>query len=87
MEQYVYFIKLLKDDYELPHVKAFVNKDLADFYYQKDVIYYRKKGWEVEENEENCGGYAIRRANMFRKDDDGYDVATLIMERHQIIKN
>ena len=85
-EQFVYLIKLLKDDYELPHVKAFVDKDVADFYYKKDLIYYRKQGWEVEEDNNVCGVYASNRAMMTRTTKEGYETATLLMERYEIIK-
>lgn len=85
-EQYVYLLRLVKDDYELPHVKAFVDADVAEFHFKKDVIYYRKKGWEVEEDMNVCGVNAVHRASMVRKEGDGYDRATLLLERYEITK-
>jgi hypothetical protein len=86
-EQFVYLIKLLKDDYELPHVEAFIDKDVADFHYKKDLIYYRRQGWEIEEDNNVCGVYVTNRAAMRRMTKEGPETATLLMERYEITKN
>ena len=82
--KYVYLLRLLKEDYELPHVEAFLDKDVADFHFNRDVIYYRKRGWEVDVENCVCGTDVTDRATMTRMDDDGLDRATLVLERYEI---
>lgn len=87
-EQYVYMIRLEKEDYHLPHIKAFLDRQLADEYFDSDVKFYRKKGWDVEDDKSYCGGvYVIRRANMMKKNDEGkYEHMALLLEVFDIIK-
>lgn len=85
-ERYVYIIRLVKEDYSLPHTKVFVDKDLADRYFDNDLKYYRKKDWDVSDSGEICVGTTIRRATMRKKTNEGIDNATLIMETFEIIK-
>jgi len=88
MEQYVYIIRLMTDDYMMPHVKAFVDRQVADEYFGNDVIYYRKQGWTVLDDPSYCGGaYTVRKADMLRKNENGdYEHATLILDAFEIIK-
>lgn len=77
-------LRLLKEDYELPHVEAFLDKDVADFHFQRDIIYYRKQGWEIDVENGVCGVNVTDRATMTRRGRDGLDRATLVLERYEI---
>ena len=87
-EQYVYMIRLEKEDYHLPHIKVFLDRQLAGEYFDSDVKFYRKKGWDVEDDKSYCGGvYVMRRANMTKKNDEGkYEHMALLLEVFDIIK-
>jgi hypothetical protein len=88
MEQYVYIIRLETEEYKLPHVKAFLDRKLADEYFDNDVKFYRKKGWDVDDDKSYCGGvYVVRRANMVKKTKEGkYEHMALLLEIFEIIK-
>lgn len=88
MEQYVYIIRLETEEYKLPHVKAFLDRKLADEYFDNDIKFYRKKGWDVDDDKSYCGGvYVVRRAEMMKKNDEGkYEHMTLVLEAFEIIK-
>jgi hypothetical protein len=88
-EQYVYILRLIKEDYSLPHVKAFLDRTLADTYFDNDVKFHRKKGWSISGEDDKCGSAGVaRRAVMVRKGDDGeYESMTLLMEALEITKN
>lgn len=88
MEQYVYIIRLETEEYKLPHVKAFLDRKLADEYFDNDVKFYRKKGWDVDDDKSYCGGvYVVRRANMVKKTEEGkYEHMALLLEIFEIIK-
>lgn len=77
-------LRLLKDDYALPHAEAFLDEEAADFHFRRDVIYYRKKGWEVDVDDA-CAGDAVSRAFMTRRGGDVLDRATLVLERYEIV--
>ena len=80
-------LRLLKEDYELPHVEAFLDKDIADFNFQRDIIYYRKQGWEIDVENGVCGVNVTDRATMTRRGRDGLERATLVLERYEITKS
>jgi hypothetical protein len=88
MEQYVYIIRLETEEYKLPHVKAFLDRKLADEYFDNDVKFYRKKGWDIDDDKSYCGGvYVVRRANMVKKTKEGkYEHMALLLEIFEIIK-
>jgi len=88
MEPYVYLIRLETEEYTLPHVKAFIDRRLADEYFDNDVKFYRKKGWDVDDDKNYCGGmYVVRRAGMTRKNEEGkYEHMALLLEVFEIIK-
>ena len=87
-EQYVYFIRLENEEYTMPHAKAFLDKHLANDYFDRDVKFYRKSGWDVDDNKNYCGGvYVVRRANMVKRNEEGkYEHATLLLEVFEITK-
>lgn len=85
-EQYVYLIRLIKEEYVLPHTTAFISKNLCDEYFEKDLKYYRKTGWEVDDNKNYCAANIIRRAYMTKKEGDKYEHMTLVMESFEIVK-
>lgn len=87
-ERYIYLIRLVTDEYTLPHIKAFIDKDLADEYFENDLKFYRKKDWSVDDNKNDCGLHVIRRALMVRKDPKTgeYEHMSLLMERLDIIR-
>lgn len=85
-EQYVYLIRLIKDDYVQPHTTAFIEEQVARDYFKKDIKYYRQRGWSIDEEELSCGVNVVRRATMTKKGDEGYEQATLVLEQFPIIK-
>jgi hypothetical protein len=87
-EQFVYLVRLAKEEYSIPHVKAFLDRKLADEYFESDVKFYRKKGWSIDDDKNYCGGVNIvRRAEMMKKNDEGkYEHMTLVLEAFEIIK-
>ena len=85
--QYVYLLRLLKEDYALPHVEAFLDKDVADFHFQRDIIYYRKHGWEIDVDNDVCGVNVTNRAKMVRRTGEGLETATLVIERYDVAKS
>jgi DNA-binding IclR family transcriptional regulator len=82
----VYLIRLVKEDYAQPHATAYVEEHVARDHFRQDVRYYRQKGWSVDEEEVSCGVNVIRRAEMVRKGDEGYERAMLLLEQFPIIK-
>jgi hypothetical protein len=53
-EQFVYLVRLAKEEYSIPHVKAFLDRKLADEYFESDVKFYRKKGWSIDDDKNYC---------------------------------
>ena len=87
-EQYIYLIRMIKEGLTQPVIKPFLDKNLAWEYFSNDVKYYRKKDWTVDDNENECGSGALRRAFMTRLNDEGkYEHVSLVLERLDIIKN
>lgn len=85
-EQYVYLIRLLDEEYTMPHMEVFLDLSVAHTHFDDSVKFFRKKGWDVDDDKDYCAVNAIRRATMVRKEDDRYHQSTLIMERYDIIK-
>lgn len=86
-EQFVYLIRLVKEDYTASHTRAFIDKAVAEEYFLSDVKFFRKKGWSVSDEEYCGGGNIIRRAEMVKKNEDGkYERMSLHLEAHEIIK-
>ena len=85
-EQFVYLIRLIKEEYTQPHIMAFISKDVCDEYFDRDLKYYRKRGWEVDDNKNYCADHTIRRAYIMKKEGDKYEKMTLVMESYEITK-
>lgn len=89
MKHYVYLIRFTKDDYCLPHVKAFTDIDVAEKYFQNDVAFYMRQGWMVEDHYNDCSDRLVHRAEMHRRDRENpgeYEHATLYMEIYEVIE-
>ena len=86
-EQYVYLIRLLKEDYSLPHIMAFLEPEVAEKHFDLELKRYRKKGWNVDDEPMNCGGYTVRRAKMARTDKGEREEATLVLDQIEITKS
>lgn len=86
-EQYIYLIRLINNDYTMPHIKPFLDKDLAWESFDSDVKFYRKNDWTVDDNKNECGSGSLRRAYITKRNNDGvYESMTLVLERYDIIK-
>jgi hypothetical protein len=86
-EQYVYLIRLIKDDYTQPHIKVFLDKDLAMEYFENDLKFYRKTNWSVDDSKNEYGSGALRRGYMTKRNEEGqYEHMSLLLERYGIIK-
>ncbi len=85
-ERYAYIIKMVKDEVTQPRTTVFVDRELADEYFDRDVEYYRLKGWAVEDEKFECGTNILRRATMLRLVDGEYTACNLIMEIHEIVR-
>lgn len=86
-EQYIYMIRLVKEEYTQPRIKVFLDKNLAVEYFENDLKFYRKTNWCVDDSKNECGSGALRRAYMTKTNEEGeYEHMSLILERLEIIK-
>ena len=49
-EQFVYLIRLIKEEYTQPHIMAFISKDVCDEYFDRDLKYIEiwNTYWEAD---------------------------------------